>query len=390
MGRRRLHCVISPARLRELAAGPDPSLAQAAKNTLDLTVRFQRQHGRRLLEKTFLPEGDVGGDRLIHDCLHTESIGQAEVVRKEGGKGGKDPTVDSAYRHLGTVRSFFERQFSWRSYDGHGAAIDAFVNFGALEKPFLNATWGQQGMIFGSGDGKEFGDFGRSLDVIAHEYAHGVTEAISLLGYENEGAALVESIADVFAVLVGQEAAGVPARRADWRFGVELRTPAKAGDCLRSLAQPGTRDSYEPQAAHVNAMRRSGVAGDVAHANAGVPSHAFFRVATAMGGNAWEEAGHIWFDALPYCRPDTDFDEFAGITCAVAKKRNPKGRVAQKALAAAWGAVGVRPAEVKLTLPADPGDDRGGGIVGVIANLFDRALNPRPVQLDQRPHRSRA
>ena len=34
------------------------------------------------------------------------------------------------------------------------------------------------------------------------------------------------------------------------------------------------------------------------HINSGIPNHAFYLVAEALGGNAWEKAGQIWYDAL--------------------------------------------------------------------------------------------
>ena len=34
------------------------------------------------------------------------------------------------------------------------------------------------------------------------------------------------------------------------------------------------------------------------HINSGIPNHAFYLAATALGGNAWERAGQIWYDVL--------------------------------------------------------------------------------------------
>ena len=34
------------------------------------------------------------------------------------------------------------------------------------------------------------------------------------------------------------------------------------------------------------------------HINSGIPNHAFYLAATALGGNAWEKAGQIWYDVL--------------------------------------------------------------------------------------------
>jgi Zn-dependent metalloprotease len=34
------------------------------------------------------------------------------------------------------------------------------------------------------------------------------------------------------------------------------------------------------------------------HLNSGISNHAFYLVATAIGGNAWEKAGQIWYDTI--------------------------------------------------------------------------------------------
>ena len=42
------------------------------------------------------------------------------------------------------------------------------------------------------------------------------------------------------------------------------------------------------------------------HINSGIPNHAFYLAATAIGGNAWEGAGQVWFDVLTGGRLDGD------------------------------------------------------------------------------------
>ena len=62
-------------------------------------------------------------------------------------------------------------------------------------------------MVFGDGDGVLFTDFTGSLDVIAHELTHGVTEFTAGLEYHDQSGALNESMSDVFGSLVKQWAA---------------------------------------------------------------------------------------------------------------------------------------------------------------------------------------
>jgi Zn-dependent metalloprotease len=78
------------------------------------------------------------------------------------------------------------------------------------------------------------------------------------------------------------------------------------------------------------------------HLNSGIPNHAFYLVASALGGNAWERAGQVWFDVLTggSLPSDADFSTFAAHTLAAAKRRFGDGDVSN-AVAAAWQAVKV-------------------------------------------------
>ena len=78
------------------------------------------------------------------------------------------------------------------------------------------------------------------------------------------------------------------------------------------------------------------------HINSGIPNHAFYLVATALGGNAWARAGKIWYDTLcNRLRPNSNFKAAANATLASASdlfgsSSNERSQVEQ-----AWTAVGV-------------------------------------------------
>ena len=78
---------------------------------------------------------------------------------------------------------------------------------------YNNAFWDGDEMTFGDGDGVIFSGFSRSLDVVAHELAHGVTQFSSGLIYKNESGALNEHFSDVFGTAITQWADGRPPRR---------------------------------------------------------------------------------------------------------------------------------------------------------------------------------
>ena len=49
------------------------------------------------------------------------------------------------------------------------------------------------------------------------------------------------------------------------------------------------------------------------HINSGIPNHAFYLVAVALGGYAWEKAGRIWYDTVcdHSLKPSANFAGFS-------------------------------------------------------------------------------
>jgi Zn-dependent metalloprotease len=84
------------------------------------------------------------------------------------------------------------------------------------------------------------------------------------------------------------------------------------------------------------------------HINSGIPNHAFFLAATALGGNAWEVAGRIWFETLAtpsldpgQVTPLATFAQFATATLATAESLYGQGSTEATAILDGWKGVGV-------------------------------------------------
>jgi len=78
------------------------------------------------------------------------------------------------------------------------------------------------------------------------------------------------------------------------------------------------------------------------HTNSGIPNHAFYLAAIALGGRAWEKAGRIWYETLrdKRLKPTATFAQFARYT--VANAAHFFGKAERQAVAGAWSAVGVK------------------------------------------------
>jgi hypothetical protein len=78
------------------------------------------------------------------------------------------------------------------------------------------------------------------------------------------------------------------------------------------------------------------------HINNGIPNHAFYLVATLLGGKAWEIAGKIWYVTLTRkLQPRAQFRDCADATYVAAGELFGAGSAPRHAVAEAWKSVGV-------------------------------------------------
>ncbi|WP_326582882.1 M4 family metallopeptidase [Streptomyces sp. NBC_00487] len=341
--------VVPPHVLDKLSQAEDPVLAGAARKTLERDA-FERTH-RRLTTVVGAPTvtAPVGAEtgkphRTIHDARHGTDL-PGRKVRGEGDEPGKDATVNRAYAGLGATFELFLQAYERDSIDGAGLPLDATVHY---ERDYNNAFWNGEQMVFGDGDGEIFLDFTIPIDVIGHELSHGVTQYTANLTYFGQPGALNESMSDVFGALIKQYTLGQTAAEADWLIGAGLLAPRVTGTALRSMKAPGTAYDddvlgKDPQPATMDDYVRTGRDNGGVHINSGIPNHAFYLVATALGGHAWERAGQIWYDVLTggELSKQALFVDFATLTVKATKDRFGQGDELTAVLKA-WEQVGVR------------------------------------------------
>jgi len=348
-----LHCILPPSILESIAVNGDAEQRAWAVGALgrDHAIRLARVEnakvrgdGPREGADALAVRGAVKPNRVIRDAAGTENV-NGEVVRRERQKVTGDKAVDEAYKGLGDTFAFFNDVFGRNSIDDAGMPLRGVVHFGDR---YANAFWDGRRMVFGDGDGQIFRRMTRSLDVIGHELGHGVTEDEAGLEYFGQSGALNESMSDVFGSLVEQHKQGQTAAEASWLIGNEVWTPGIKGDALRSMKAPG--EAYDdplvgkdPQPAHMKKYVETNQDNGGVHINSGIPNHAFYTVATTLGGRSWEGAGPIWFEALrsPALGTRSSFQRFAEITVRVAQQLHGSASAEAKAVFGGWEKVGV-------------------------------------------------
>jgi Zn-dependent metalloprotease len=352
-----INCLTPPHLLRKLAESDDRDIRERALNTLLTSATIR---GERNVRSLFGDASPSEGRRTIYDCGEDTDLTNSTVARTEDGDASTDDSVNNAFEGLGKTRDFYKSVFNRDSIDDRGMRLDAYVHF---DRGFNNAFWDGSRMIFGDGDGRMFSDFTGSLDVIGHELTHGVTQSTAALEYSRQPGALNESMSDVFGSLIKQWALGQTAETADWLIGAEIFTPMIKGDALRSMKAPGTAYDNpmmgkDPQPDHMRKYDHSSRDNYGVHINSGIPNKAFYETAIAIGGNAWEAPGHIWYRALLASDQQTDFQKFANTTFSVAGENFGPNSLEQKAVRAAWDKVGI---EITMAMMAKgryaPGGD---------------------------------
>jgi Zn-dependent metalloprotease len=330
--------------LEKLSTSGNRDMASAAARTMRITASLQAFRAQ-LSTGAPTPAAPVrpGLRRQAFDCGGTEDT-PGDLVRTENDPPVADVAVNQAFDHAGTSWNFYKQIFGRESVDGHGRTLVSSVHF---SQNYDNAFWNGQQMIYGDGDGQLFQNFTGSLDVIAHELTHGVTQFTAQLPYQDQSGALNESMSDVFGSMVKQWANDQTVDQADWLIGADILTPAFRGRALRDMANPGAAYDdpvlgKDPQPGHMKDYVQTQNDHGGVHINSGIPNRAFVLAAEAIGGRSWEVTGRIWYVTLTErLTSSADFEKCARETVSVARDLYPADPSIAARIAQAWIDVGV-------------------------------------------------
>lgn len=184
-----------------------------------------------------------------------------------------------AHHYAGLVLDFLRVQFNRSSFDNNGATIRSTVNYG---EQYANAFWNGGQMVYGDGDGYSFTSLSASLDVVAHEIGHAVTQYTSNLIYQGQSGALNEAFSDILGTAAEYY---YQSEQFDWMIGEECWTPSLAGDGMRYMYDPvadgQSRDHYKSR--YTGVGDNGGV-----HINSGIVNLAFYLLTEGGRHPRWE------------------------------------------------------------------------------------------------------
>jgi Zn-dependent metalloprotease len=341
-----LLCIIPPYMLENMAASKNANTRRLAINAIESSAdaRATRRIFREMPELATLVALNKKKQRFVFDAKGNGfSNLRGSLVRQEGDPKSKDVAVNEAFDHSGTTYDFYLKRFSRNSLDDKGMAIISSVHVG---KSLNNAFWNGQQMAYGDGDGSIFTRFTRSLDVVGHELSHGVVAHECNLEYQGQSGALNEHFADVFGQLVSQWKNKLSTQTAPWTVGHDIMGPNTKAQSLRTFRatkafenDPDLGTDQQPK--HMRGFYTGNADNGGVHINSGIPNHAFYLFASAIGGNAWDVAGHIWYEAMRKLSANSQFSDMVDTTLMIAGAEHSTKSAVHKELLNAWKSVGL-------------------------------------------------
>lgn len=367
-----LQCIIPPHMFKSMYSNGTAAEKRAALVGIVGSAQLRGTRQALLEAGANLSRVTTAGKRRRVYTANNGSFLPGQLVREEGSAPSGDSAVDEAYDGAGATYDLYWDVYQRDSLDGNGLRLDSTVHY---QRGYDNAFWDGRQMVYGDGDATLFNRFTIAVDVIGHELTHGVTQYTSNLNYSNQPGALNESFSDVFGSLVKQRLKNQTAAEADWLIGEGLFTSRVKGVALRSMKEPGTAYDdpvlgKDPQPAHMRDYVQTSEDNGGVHINSGIPNHAFYLTAVALGGSAWDKAGKIWYVAArDKFSSSTDFQGAANLTHQVAGELFGVGGAEQQAVSYGWDGVGI---VVGATAPPP----QPSGCLPAMANLLRSILTP--------------
>ena len=284
-----------------------------------------------------------GKNRKTHDANNGTSL-PGSIVRNEAAGPQGDAVLDAAHDNVGAVYDYFFNAHGRDSFNGNGATIKSTVHYSSS---YVNAFWNGSQMVYGDGDGVQ-SDPLTTLDVVAHEFSHAVTDHSADLIYSDESGALNEATSDIFAAAIE---AGVDGQISNdtWKIGEDCWTPGTAGDALRYMNDPQAAGDYDYYPTRYTGSSDNGGV----HWNSGIANLFFYLLVEGgthprgttnvnVSGIGMQDAASIWYRALTvYMTASTNFGEARAHTASACGDLFGGSAAQCAAVDDAWDAVGV-------------------------------------------------
>ena len=216
-----------------------------------------------------------------------------------------DPVAVSLHYHMGLVYDYYYTAFNRNSIDGNKKNVVGIIHVTDNGQSVANAFWTGEFMVFGDGD-NAFLPLARGLDVVAHEFTHGVVQYTVDLEYKFQSGALNEGFADWGGAMVDRE---------DWLIGEDVVNPQYfPSGTMRNMSDPHNQaypghPNWLP--AHMNEYQDLPLEKDNGgvHINVGIINKATYLIGNAIGKDKLEKIYYRVLDKR-YLTKQANFIDF--------------------------------------------------------------------------------
>ncbi len=232
-----------------------------------------------------LRENRNGVDILTQSLQQTDEITMAidlvdndnNWTATEHNNALKDNAALDAHWAIEVILDYWRTEHNRNSYDKEGGRVLSYVHY---QTNWANAFWDKPTKVINLGDGNSTIGPYTTLDIVAHEFAHGVEQHDVNLERNGETGALAEGLADIWAAVIENY---IAPEKSHWLIAEET------GSTLRSMSNPnayGQPDTYQ------GTYWTDPTVGTSFYINMGVFNHWFYLL--TEGGSGTNDKGNCY------------------------------------------------------------------------------------------------
>ncbi len=269
----------------------------------------------------------------------------------------RDGAVVDAHTFAGYTYDYYFKRHGRSGIDDQGMTAINYVHILPKRREINNAFYDSfdHSLNYFDGDGKTFNVFSSSLEVVAHELTHAITNFTSNLIYLNESGALNEAISDIMGASVEWffEPPGHGRQYADWMLGEDLFM--KFGPAIRTFVNPLSFNYPDHYSVRCTTECPETFDNGGVHINSSIINHAFYlmvmggtnttsgKTVNGIGLTNMDHIESIFYRAFMFhLTPNSNFGTARRATLRAARELYGTGSLEEQVVRAGWNAVGIK------------------------------------------------